>query len=89
MGHWLRRATGRRRDAVSDRQLARWLVVVAGAANAGGFMAVGRYTSHMTGIVSAMADDLALGLGMAFAAGLGSLVAFLLGAGVSAVLSAV
>ncbi|SFI07562.1 YoaK family protein [Albimonas pacifica] len=86
MGHWLRRATGRRRDAVSDRQLARWLVVVAGAANAGGFMAVGRYTSHMTGIVSAMADDLALGLGAAFAAGLGSLIAFLLGAGTSAVL---
>ncbi|WP_339947161.1 YoaK family protein [uncultured Albimonas sp.] len=86
MGHWLRRATGRRRDAVSDRQLARWLVVVAGAANAGGFMAVGRYTSHMTGIVSAMADDVALAAGTAFLAGLGSLGAFLAGAGVSAIL---
>ena len=31
------------------------------ATNAGGFLAVQQYTSHMTGMVSAMADAVALG----------------------------
>jgi len=56
------------------------LSFVAGATNAGGFLAVGRYTSHMTGIVSSVADDVVLGhLDLALA-GLACLVAFLLGA---------
>ena len=50
----LRRIAGRKRDAGSDARLAVLLVFVAGAANAGGFMAIGHYTSHMTGIVSAI-----------------------------------
>ena len=37
------------------------LACIAGALNAGGFLAVGRYTSHMTGIISTAADDLVLG----------------------------
>ncbi|MEE3100087.1 MAG: DUF1275 family protein, partial [Pseudomonadota bacterium] len=69
----LARIAGRERDARSDARLALLLVFVAGAANAGGFMAVGHYTSHMTGIVSGMADDLALGRLTLVAAGAGAL----------------
>lgn len=36
-------------------------VRMAGATNAGGLLAVRQYTSHMRGIVSSMADNLALG----------------------------
>jgi uncharacterized membrane protein YoaK (UPF0700 family) len=44
-----------------NRQLAWAMAFVAGAVNAGGFLAVGHYTSHMTGVVSSMADELAGG----------------------------
>lgn len=56
------------------------LAVVAGALNAGGFLAIGQYTSHMTGIVSSAADDLVLGKVAHAIAGLLSLAAFVLGA---------
>ena len=56
------------------------LAFVAGATNAGGFLAVGTYTSHMTGVVSALADHLVLGNLALAAASLGALAAFLLGA---------
>ncbi|SDX06144.1 Uncharacterized membrane protein YoaK, UPF0700 family [Albimonas donghaensis] len=82
----LRRIAGRKRDAGSDARLAVLLVFVAGAANAGGFMAIGHYTSHMTGIVSGMADDLALGRHALVAAGAGALCAFVGGAAVSALM---
>jgi uncharacterized membrane protein YoaK (UPF0700 family) len=74
------------RSEASDRQLALVLTFVAGAVNAGGLLAVGQYTSHMSGIVSAMADHLALGAGLLAGAGLVALAAFLSGAAVSAVL---
>ncbi|EWS63131.1 putative membrane protein [Hydrogenophaga sp. T4] len=45
----------------ANRQLGGLLAFVAGAANAGGFLAIQRYTSHMTGIVSEIADNLVLG----------------------------
>ena len=62
------------------------LAFVAGAANAGGFLAVGQYTSHMSGIFSALADNLVLGaLGLVLA-GLGGLVSFVTGAACSAIL---
>lgn len=62
------------------------LSFVAGATNAGGFLAVGRYTSHMTGIVSSVADDVVLGhLDLALA-GLACLVAFLFGAMCTAIM---
>ena len=47
-----------RRTPQSNLRLGAVLAFVAGATNAGGFLAVGQYTSHMTGIVSAMADNL-------------------------------
>jgi uncharacterized membrane protein YoaK (UPF0700 family) len=62
------------------------LAFVAGATNAGGFLAVQRYTSHMTGIISAIADDLATGgLGLALA-GIASLLAFMAGAACTALM---
>lgn len=86
MAGYLGRLAGRRREDALDRHLAFLLTFVAGAANAGGLMAVGRYTSHMTGIVSRMADDAALGLWAPLAAGAAALGAFVAGAGVSAIL---
>ena len=56
------------------------LAFVAGALNAGGFLAIGQYTSHMTGVVSSAADDLVLGKVAHAVAGLLSLAAFISGA---------
>jgi uncharacterized membrane protein YoaK (UPF0700 family) len=78
--NYARRLTGRQREAGGNRQLGMALAFVAGAANAGGFIAVHQYTSHMTGIVSAMADGLAAGAFGLVAAGLGALAAFVAGA---------
>nr|WP_231973440.1 YoaK family protein [Variovorax sp. HW608] len=64
----------------ANRQLGGLLAFVAGAVNAGGFLAVQRYTSHMSGIVSAIADDLVLGQVALAAAGGASLLAFGVGA---------
>ncbi|MFT4090045.1 MAG: YoaK family protein [Asticcacaulis sp.] len=61
--------SGRRRTNAGDRRLGIVLAFVAGAINAGGFLAVGAYTSHMSGFVSGVADNLILGqLGLAGAA---------------------
>lgn len=68
------------RTEQNNIRLGTTLSFVAGAINAGGFLAVGKYTSHMTGIVSAMADNLVMGqVGLA-AAGLVLLLSFLGGA---------
>lgn len=82
----LRKLTGRERSPGSNRQLACYLTFVAGATNAGGFLAVHQYTSHMSGIVSAMADNLALGSLWLMLDGLGAILSFLAGAACSAVL---
>ena len=81
-----RRLTGRRRTARADRHLGFGLAFVAGAINAGGFLAVSQYTSHMTGIVSAMADHLALGAYALVLVGAGALLSFLAGAVCSTVM---
>jgi uncharacterized membrane protein YoaK (UPF0700 family) len=81
-----RALTGRERSAHADRQLGIALAFVAGATNAGGFLAVQQYTSHMTGIVSAMADNLALGAYGLVAAGAAGLLSFVIGAACSAVM---
>lgn len=83
---FLRRLTGRARTRRANQQLGAFLAFVAGAVNAGGFLAVRQYTSHMTGIVSAIADDLVLGNLLLAFAGLGALLAFLAGAATTAVL---
>ena len=77
---YLRRLTGSKRTESANRHLARFLAFIAGAANAGGLLAVGQYTSHMSGIISAMADNIAIG-GVSLAlTGLGAVCAFLAGA---------
>lgn len=75
-----------RRSPRTNLRLGAALAFVAGAANAGGFLAVGQYTSHMTGIVSSMADNLALGEITMALAGLAALGAFLAGAVTTAIL---
>ena len=70
----------------NNRRLGRWLAFIAGAANAGGFLAVGQYTSHMSGIVSALGDNLSVGDFGLVIAGLSSLAAFTTGAATSAIL---
>lgn len=77
---YLRRLTGSRRTETANRHLARYLAFVAGAANAGGFLAVRQYTSHMSGLVSATADNLALGSLSLALRGMAAVVSFLLGA---------
>jgi len=76
----IRGFTAIQRTPQADLRLGTVLALVAGAANAGGFLAVGQYTSHMTGILSSVADNLVLGQVLLALAGLGALLAFLLGA---------
>ena len=83
---YARRLTGRQRSVRANRHLGVALAFIAGAINAGGFLAVKQYTSHMTGILSAMTDDLALGAYDFALAGAGALLSFLLGAATSAVM---
>lgn len=78
--------TARHRQRRANVALGSVLAFVAGAINAGGFLAVQRYTSHMTGIVSAIADDLFLGHTVLAMAGVSSLLAFLAGAATTAAL---
>lgn len=83
---YLRFLSGHKRSPRANRHLGRALAFVAGAANAGGFLAVSEYTSHMTGIVSAMADDIALGNFTLAVAGVASVLSFVMGAMLCAVL---
>jgi uncharacterized membrane protein YoaK (UPF0700 family) len=83
---FLRRLTSDKRNATDNRRLGLSLAFVAGAMNAGGFLAVGQYTSHMTGMVSSAADNLAIHQIPLVLTGLGSVVCFAAGAAYSAIL---
>ncbi|MBY4945682.1 DUF1275 domain-containing protein [Cupriavidus respiraculi] len=83
---FLRDISGKDRSQPSNRRLGLSLAFVAGATNAGGFLAVQQYTSHMTGIVSHMADELAVGDIATVTTGLGGLLCFLGGAATTAAL---
>jgi uncharacterized membrane protein YoaK (UPF0700 family) len=83
---YARALTGRTRTPGANRQLGYALALIAGAINAGGFLAVRQYTSHMTGIVSSMADNIAVGEQAAILTGLGAVLSFLLGAATCALL---
>ena len=74
------------RTGAADTQLGMALTFIAGAINAGGFLAVGHYTSHMSGIISAMADNLALGAMGVVIFGLAAFLPFVAGAACSAIL---
>ncbi len=71
---------GRQRTVAANRQLGLVLAFVAGALNAGGFLAVQQYTSHVTGMVSGLADHLALGQFGLVVDGVVAVLAFLGGA---------
>lgn len=68
------------RTARRDRALGATLAFVAGATNAGGYLAVGQYTSHMTGVASALAEDIASSRHTLALAAVGTLLAFVTGA---------
>lgn len=83
---YARGLTSPHRSARANKHLGFILAFIAGATNAGSFLAVQQYTSHMTGIVSSMADHAALGMMDVFWSGLGALLSFLVGAACSAVM---
>jgi uncharacterized membrane protein YoaK (UPF0700 family) len=82
----LRGWTDLQRTPLNNLRLGAMLAFVAGATNAGGFLAVGQYTSHMTGIVSGMADHLVLGDTTIVLIAFASLASFLGGAMTTAIL---
>lgn len=68
------------------RHLGFALAFIAGAANAGAFLAVRLYTSHMTGMVSSVADNLVLGEFDLVLSAVGAVISFLFGAMTSAIM---
>lgn len=75
-----------RRNQISNYQLGALLAFVAGAVNAGGFLAINRYTSHMTGVISIIADELALVNFHEVIIGITMLTSFLLGSATTTIL---
>jgi uncharacterized membrane protein YoaK (UPF0700 family) len=61
------------------------MALIAGAVNAGGFLAIQRYTSHMTGIISGIADDLIISDMTVVLAGIAALLSFIAGAATTAI----
>ena len=78
--NYARYLVGRHRSVHANRQLGWTLAFVAGAINAGGFLAVHQYTSHVTGTVSSVADNLALGHLDLVVDGIVGVLSFLMGA---------
>ena len=72
------------RTSRADAQLGLILAFIAGGLNAGGFLIVGVYTSHMSGLVSSLADNLVLAVWPLIATALAAISAFLGGAMLSA-----
>jgi len=58
----LRKLTARNRTKAANWQLASLLAFTAGVADVSGFLALGQFTSHMSGTVAAMAADLHTGI---------------------------
>jgi len=83
---YARRLSGRRRSTETNRHLGFALAFVAGATNAGAYLAVKLYTSHMTGMVSSMADNLVLGNTDIALGAFGGVISFLTGAATTALM---
>ncbi len=77
---------GKRRSVESNKSLGRSLAFIAGAINAGGFMVIGQYTSHMTGIISLAADNIALNQWASATAMLFYIFCFISGAAITTIL---
>lgn len=82
----LRHLSSQRRTVATNRILGILLAFNAGAINAGGFLVVGMYTSHMTGFASMVSDNLILGNFTLVLGAVGALLAFTTGAATTAVL---
>jgi uncharacterized membrane protein YoaK (UPF0700 family) len=78
--------TGRHRAPSINRMLGLLLAFMAGAVNAGGFLVVHMYTSHMTGFASMVADNLVLGNMTLVLGATGALFAFICGAAATAII---
>ena len=78
--------TAPERTDQSNLHLGASLAFIAGALNAGGFLAIGQYTSHMTGIVSAAADNLVEGNIVLMITAVFALFAFICGAASTAIM---
>ncbi|HEY0826294.1 MAG TPA: DUF1275 family protein, partial [Ramlibacter sp.] len=74
------------RTTQANVRLGAFLAFVAGATNAGGFLAVGQYTSHMSGMLSSIADNIVLGQLTLAVAAAGAILAFIGGAMTTAIL---
>ena len=81
-----RHLAGQHRTPATNRLLGGLLAFNAGAVNAGGFLVAHMYTSHMTGFVSMVADNLVLGDITLVLGALGALLAFISGAASTAVI---
>ena len=82
----LRLLTNRHRAPSTNAVLGLLLAFNAGAVNAGGFLVLHMYTSHMTGFASQLADGLVLGNTTLVLNAFGALLSFTVGAGSCAVL---
>lgn len=82
--HYLAKLTSPKRSQESNLHLGLVLCWIAGAINAGGFLAVGQYTSHMTGIISTAADDLILMRYVPALAAMLMLLSFIIGSATTA-----
>jgi len=78
--------TNRHRSPSTNCTLGMLLAFNAGAVNAGGFLVLHMYTSHMTGFASQLADGTVLGSPTLVLNALGAILSFLAGAAVCAVL---
>jgi len=77
--------TGKDRNPRSNLILGGIMALIAGAVNAGGFLAIQQYTSHMTGIISRIADDLIVSDLTVVLAGIAALLSFIAGAATTAI----
>lgn len=82
----LRFLTHRHRAPSTNRLFGRLLAFNAGAINAGGFLVLHVYTSHMTGFASQFADGLVMGNLPLLLGALGAILSFIAGASVCAML---
>ena len=82
----LRHLTNRHRSRSTNVALGWLLAFNAGAVNAGGFLVLHMYTSHMTGFASQLADALVLENGKLLLNALGAILSFTTGAAVCAAL---
>ncbi|MBD7962307.1 MULTISPECIES: YoaK family protein [Comamonas] len=81
-----RHLTNRHRSRSTNVALGWLLAFNAGAVNAGGFLVLSMYTSHMTGFASQVADGLVMENGKLLLNALGAILAFTAGSAVCAML---